>query len=132
MGHLSKAKRNILMEQALSIVRKNPEISFKRLSETLGLSKSMVQQWYANDVDGFKDKYDEALKYAFNRLEGLAIKALGDLIVDGSFQATKYVLDNRGYKAEDKTKLTVDGNMDINIVIDDDEFSDIQVGGSDA
>lgn len=118
------------MNKALDMVRKNPELSFKALSEALGLSKSMVQQWHANNTDGFQDKYKEALESAFNRLEGLAIKALGDLIVDGNFQSVKYVLDNRGYKAEDKAKLTVDGNVDINIVIDD--FEDIQVGGSDA
>lgn len=119
MGHLSRGQREALMNKALEIVKERPDISFKRLAEEVGLSSSSCQRWYADDIDGFKERYHEALRYAFNKLEGLAIRTLGDLLVDGNFQATKYVLDNRGYKAEDKTNLTVSGDMDIKINIEE-------------
>lgn len=119
MGHLSKAQRSVLMDKAIEIVKNDPSISFKRLSETIGLSQGMCQKWYADDVDGFHDRYHDALKYAFNRLEGLAIRTLGDLLVDGNFQATKYVLDNRGYKPVEKSEVDMTANIQIDYGDDD-------------
>jgi len=122
MGHLSKAQREVKMEQALEIVRKNPAISFKMLAEEIGLTKSSCQRWYAEDIDGFKARYEAALKDAFNRLEGLAVQCMGDLIVNGNFQAAKYVLDNRGYKPVEKTEVDMTANIQIDYG-DDDEGS---------
>lgn len=119
MGHLSRGQRETLMNKALEIVKERPDISMKSLSLEIGLSQGMCGKWYHDDVDGFKERYHEALRYAFNKLEGLAIRTLGDLLVDGNFQATKYVLDNRGYKAEEKSKISVSGDMDITINIEE-------------
>lgn len=119
MGHLSKAQRLEFMEQALELVKQDPGISFKKMAETIGLSSSTCNRWYQDDVDGFHDRYHEALKYAFNRLEGLAIRTLGDLLVDGNFQATKYVLDNRGYKPVDKSEVDMTANIQIDYGDDD-------------
>lgn len=119
MGHLSKAQREVKMEQALDIVRKNPAISMRMLSEEIGLSQNMCNTWYRTDVDGFKAKYEEALRDAFNRLEGLAVQCMGDLIVNGNFQAAKYVLDNRGYKPVEKTEVDMTANIQIDYGEDD-------------
>lgn len=119
MGHLSKAQRLIKMDEVLEIVRKHPEMPMTLLSESIGMGRNRVNEWYRYDVDGFKARYEEALRDAFNRLEGLAIKTMGDLLVDGSFQAAKYILDNRNYGAAQKVKADISGDMDINIVIGD-------------
>lgn len=118
MGHLNKAQRETLMNQALEIVKERPDISFKRMAEEIGLSSSSCQRWYADDIDGFKERYHEALKYAFNSLEGLAIKTMADLMEEGSFQASKYILDNRGYKAPDKVEAKVDAMAQV-VFVDD-------------
>lgn len=118
MGHLHKAQREELMNKAIEIVKVQPGISMKGLSEAIGLSASMCGKWYDDNVDGFKDRYHEALKYAFNSLEGVAIKTMADLMEEGSFQASKYVLDNRGYKAPDKVEAKVDAMAQV-VFVDD-------------
>lgn len=119
MGHFSKDKLDALQNEACEMLRKNPGLSFCAISKQLGLGDNTVRRWYRNDLNGFQNKWDEALKDAFHRLEGLAIQCMGDLIVDGNFQAAKYVLDNRGYKPVDKVEAKVDATQDINIVIGD-------------
>lgn len=116
---LNSGQRAVIMEQVIDLVRKNPELSFSALSLAVGLGENRVATWYRKDTDGFKEKYDEALRECFNRLEGLAIKTLGDLLVDGNWNATKYVLDNKGYKAPDKQEIKAEvESQQINIVVE--------------
>ena len=116
---LSEGKRKALQNRSLEILAQNPSISYKALSEAIGIGKDCVGRWYRDNVDGYQQRYDQVLKEAFNKLEGLAIQCMADLIVDGNFQAAKYVLDNRGYKAEDKIKADITGDIDINISIEE-------------
>ena len=123
MGHLHKAQREELMNKALEIVKVQPGISMKGLSEAIGLSASMCGKWYDDNVDGFKELYHEALRAAFNSLEGVAIKTMADLLEEKNFQASKYVLDNRGYKAADKIEAKVDATAQVVFVDDLEEGS---------
>lgn len=119
MANTSKNQTDLLQEKACEIIRKNPALSYAAVSKAIGMNDRAVREWYYRDTHGFRAKWDEALHDAFNRLEGLAIQCMGDLIVDGNFQAAKYVLDNRGYKPVDKVEAKVDATQEINIVIGD-------------
>lgn len=113
---LTKAQRLAYMDKALEIIRNNPNIGMQEVSLTLGLSKSTVWDWQRFNREGFGDRYRETLKEAFNDLEAPAIGALKDLLDERNFQAVKYVLDNRGYKAADKVEQVSDTTISINIV----------------
>lgn len=117
MATYKQTNLDIKQETALNVLRKNPAMSATAIAKELGWPEDTVRQWYRRDTNGFKAKWEAALHDAFDRLEGLAIQCMGDLIVDGHFQAAKYVLDNRGYKAEDK--VNVSGDMDIKINIEE-------------
>lgn len=120
MGMSDKNKTEILQEKALEMVKQNPSLSMYEISKRLGKNDKYVANWKYKNINGFRDRYEATLKEAFSSLEGVAIDCMKDLIVeDRSFQAAKYVLDNRGYKAEDKIKADVNNTVDINITIGD-------------
>ena len=115
---MAPIKTRFAVEKALEWFRDDPSLSFKAVDEALGYHTSACSKWYAANTCGFRDAYDELLKAEFAALEGPAIKCMADLIEGRSFQAAKYVLDNRGYKAADKIEAMVDTN--INITVEDD------------
>ena len=117
MATPSKIKTKMAVEKALEWFRDDPSLSFTAVSAALGYeSEGVVSHWYSRNTFGFKDAYDELLKAEFAALEGPAIKCMGDLIrEDRSFQAAKYVLDNRGYKAADEIEANVETNITVNI-----------------
>jgi hypothetical protein len=116
MGKAS-VKTKFAVEKALEWFRDDPSLSFSAVSEALGYeSSNTVSHWYMRNTCGFKEKYDALLQAEFAALEGPAIKCMGDLIRDQhSFQAAKYVLDNRGYKAADKIEANLETNITVNI-----------------
>lgn len=103
---------------ALEVLRHNPSYSMEAIERDLGYSKGTIRQWYHRDSAGFKQKWHDALRDTFSRLEGLAIQCMADLIVDGNFQAAKYVLDNKGYAAPKEIKADV--NVAAQVVFIDD------------
>lgn len=112
---MAPIKTRFAVEKALEWFRDDPSLSFKAVDEALGYHTSACSKWYAANTCGFRDAYDELLKAEFAALEGPAIKCMADLIEGRSFQAAKYVLDNRGYKAADKIEASVDNNIVVNI-----------------
>lgn len=117
---LTKLQRKELQEKSLQMFRENPMATLQSVSLALGLSHSCVFMWIKDDIDGYKARYQQALKDAFESLESNAIASLSSLIEDKNFQAVKYVLDNRGYSAPKEIKADVNGSMEININIDED------------
>ena len=116
---MAPVKTRFAVEKALEWFRDDPSLSFKAVDEALGYHTNACSKWYAANTCGFKDRYDELLKEEFAALEGPAIKCMGDLIRENrSFQAAKYVLDQRGYNAADKIEAAVDTT--INITVEDD------------
>lgn len=113
---MAPVKTKFAVAKALEWFKEDPSLSFKAVDEALGYHTHACSKWYAANTCGFKDAYDEILKAEFAALEGPAIKCIGDLIREQhSFQAAKYVLDNRGYKAADKIEASVDTNITISV-----------------
>lgn len=113
---LNDSSRAILMDKVLDIVRQNPKASFAELSCAVGLTRDRVWTWHRNNLDGFRDRYKETLKEAFEGLEGSAIQSLGELVEEKNFSAVKFVLENQGYKpvekVEQKTETTIVVSID--------------------
>jgi hypothetical protein len=114
-----KASLDAKQKLALDVLKQNPALSATGIAKQLGWPEDTVRQWYRRDTNGFKAKWDEALHDAFDRLEGLAIQCMGDLIVNGNFNAAKYVLDNKGYAAPKKIEAEVNANQTITITIEE-------------
>lgn len=106
-GGVGYAKVEARQDMALEVLRTNPAMSARAISRELGWPENTVKQWYSRDTHGFRKKWHDTLHSTFDRLEGLAIQCMADLIVDGNFQAAKYVLDNKGYAAPKEIKADV-------------------------
>ena len=113
---MAPVKTRFAVEKALEWFREDPSLTFKAVDEALGYNTHACSKWYAANTCGFKDKYDALLQEEFAALEGPAIKCMGDLIRENrSFQAAKFVLENRGYKPTEKIEAVVDNNIVISI-----------------
>lgn len=117
---LNDSNRAILMEKVLELVRQNPKASFAELSKAVGFKSNRIWEWNKTNLDGFADRYKEALKEAFEGLEGAAIVALSDLIEQNNFQAVKYTLDYCGFKPIEKAEIKNERTI-INVTIDEGE-----------
>lgn len=106
-----------MQARVLNILRENPYFSFEQLAQASGiegLTATAIRKWRTNNTQGFKDAYTQILQETFAALEQPAIRTMSKLIDEGSFQASKYVLDNRGYAAAQK----IDAKVDADVVID--------------
>lgn len=112
---LTRAQRLEYMDKALEMFRENPSLGMQEVSLSLGLNKGVVWDWQKANREGFGDRYRQTLREAFESLEAPAIGALKDLVEDRNFQAVKYVLDNRGYKAADKVEQVNETTITVNI-----------------
>ena len=112
---MAPIKTRFAVEKALEWFRDDPSLSFKAVDEALGYHTNACSKWYAANTCGFRDAYDELLKAEFAALEGPAIKCMADLIEGRSFQAAKYVLDHKGYKAPERIEASVDTNITISV-----------------
>lgn len=120
MAAKNRIQREAIQEKALEIVRENPSISMRELSLSLGLSKGTVWNWKKNNTNNFAERYKDAMKEAFENLEGSAIGALSDLIEERNFQAVKYTLDYCGFKPVEKQEVRQERTI-INVTIDEGE-----------
>ena len=111
----TKAKTSMAVKKALEMFENDYTLTFSTVSVALGYSDKRCSRWYRDNTCGFKDKYDEIIKRRFAELEAPAIHSLSELVSEKNFQAVKYVLDNRGYKAPDKIEANLETNITVNI-----------------
>ena len=109
--------------RVLEAVKKNPSLTQAEMAQIIGCKRSTVEHWFRGDYQGWNAKYRQALREAFDALEGPAIQCMNNLIKDKNFQAAKYVLDNKDYGATQKVSADINGEVVINISIDDDSQS---------
>ena len=116
---LCETKQN----RVLDAVRKNPSLRQFEMAQIIGCKNSTIKDWFRDNTLGWNEKYKQALRDAFNSLEGPAIQCMTELIKDKNFQAAKYILDNKDYGAPTKVSAELNGEVVINIGIDDDSQS---------
>lgn len=107
------------MQRALQMVRENPGINITQLADALGLSRDTIYNWKYRDMHNWNERYAEALHEAFSALEGPAIEAMSRLLEKDSFQAAKYILDNRNYGAAQKIQADVNADVTIDVTIEE-------------
>lgn len=65
----------------------------------------------------FTEELDRRLKEQWKDAERLAVDKMIAMSKDGCFQATKYILDNLGYKPTERIEASI--STDINITIEE-------------
>ena len=93
----------------------NPSASHIALAEMVGCNRNTILTWKNNPE--FQAEYKRRLKELWADAEGIAVKTMVKLAEEGSFQASKYILDSHDYAPAQK--IEADISTAINITIDD-------------
>ena len=89
--------------------------TYVELSQIVGCNRNTITVWKNNKE--FQEEYARRLKEMWQDSEAIAVKAMIKLAKEGSFQASKYILDSQGYAPAQKIEAEV--KQDINIVIEE-------------
>lgn len=114
-GELTEAR----IQRALEMIRENPGITYAQIANALGMNSNAVKNWQSRNTHNWNERYAEALNEAFSALEGPAIEAMSRLLEKDSFQAAKYILDNRNYGAAQKIQADVNTDITIDVTIEE-------------
>ncbi|MBR4419765.1 MAG: hypothetical protein IKT32_02695 [Clostridia bacterium] len=94
----------------------NPSASYVELAEIVGCNRNTITEWKRNPI--FMEEYHRRLREVWKDSEAIAVKTMIKLAEDGSFQASKYILDSQGYAPAQKIEADVKQQ---NIIISIDE-----------
>lgn len=96
----------------------NPDWSKGKIAQEMGIDPSTIYRWKQNQE--FKEYMHSLCQDRFKDMERLAVKKLQEHIKNGNWKATQYVLDNLGYKPEEKIDIhSSDININITGDVDD-------------
>lgn len=96
----------------------NPSASYVQLAEIVGCNRNTITQWKANPE--FMAEYKRRLKEMWADAEGIAVRTMIKLADEGSFQASKYILDSHDYAPATKIEADVKSDIVIQIGYDED------------
>ena len=90
-----------------------PSISNEAVAKIVGINRNTVREWKKNPE--WQAEYRKRLQEKWASCEDIAIDTMRNLAIEGSFQASKYILDNMGYAPAQR--IEADVKNDINIVV---------------
>lgn len=102
-------KQLLLIEYMIT----NPKATQEQLAEMVGASRKTIGRWCK--LEEFQNELKTQLKDVWGDLERNAINTMKNLVDEGSFQASKYVLDSLGYAPAQKIEADVKTDIVINI-----------------
>ena len=94
----------------------NPLMTNTEAGEVIGVSRNTITKW--KELPEFQEEYRRRLKEKWEDSELMAMEMMLMLAREGSFQATKYILDSQGYAPAQKIEADVKTE---NIIINIDE-----------
>lgn len=107
----SKRRRQ---DNLIEFMLDNPHLPETHCARECGVPNSTYFEWKKNDPY-FTEELDRRIKERWKDSERLAVDTMIGLMKEGSFNATKYVLDNLGYKPTDKVEVQGSSTIKINI-----------------
>lgn len=91
----------------------NPTAPHTELAEIVGINRNTISAWKK------QDEFNAALKNRLQEIwrdsEVIAIDTMRNLAADGSFQASKYILDSLGYAPAQRIEADLHTDIEINI-----------------
>lgn len=102
-------RQKVLLEYMLA----NPMLPETVCAHECGVPNSTYFDWKKKGE--FTAELDRRIKEQWKDSERAAVDVMLSLMREGRYDATKYVLDNLGYKAVDKIQADVSTSIQINI-----------------
>ena len=104
--------------KAIELLVYSPYKTLKMIAQEVGISDMTLYRWREENEE-FKATLEDAIKKRWKAAEAMAVNTMINLSSEGNYAATKYLLDNLGYAATQKIDANVSGDIDINIVIEE-------------
>lgn len=98
----------------IELMLANPNWSICKLAEELGVNRNTVADWKKNNKE-FREEYQRRLREMWEDCEGIAVNTMKNLATEGSFQASKYILDSLGYAPTQRIEADINTDVIINI-----------------
>jgi len=105
--------------EAIEILVTQPHKSYCMISQELGINRETLRRWRANEE--FQAALQAKLEETWKAAEALAVNTMINLCGEGDYKAAKYILDSLGYAPTTKVDANVNGEISINISIDEDD-----------
>lgn len=92
----------------------NPQLPETYCARDCGVPNSTYFDWKKNDPY-FLEELNRRIKEKWADSERLATETMISLMKEKNFNATRYILDNLGYKPVDKIQADINNSITINI-----------------
>lgn len=92
-------------------------MTLNMVCQEVDVSRDTLHRWRTKTPE-FQEALEKATKDRWKAAEQMAVNTMINLMSEGNFQATRYLLDNLGYKAPDKIEAQVDARAQIMFVDD--------------
>jgi transposase-like protein len=111
--------------KAIELLVYQPYMTLNMVCQEVDVSRDTLHRWRTKTPE-FQEALDKATKDRWKAAEQMAVNTMINLMSEGNFQATRYLLDNLGYKAPDKIEAQVDARAQVMFVddLEDDEDAD--------
>ena len=93
-----------------------PGLTQEEMGKKFGLTQVQINHIYKSPV--FIDYYESLLQDRWKEHENEAQQKMFELMQDGNFNATKYILDSLGYQPKQQVQLETNNSIKINITND--------------
>lgn len=93
----------------------NPFLSMTAHAKALGIPRETVYYWKKTNYNGFRDEMEAKLAERWNEAKYEASEAMFNLMRQGDYKASKYILDYSGYAPVNKQEIS-SNDIKINIV----------------
>lgn len=91
----------------------NPTAPHTELAEIVGINRNTITQWKRQEE--FQTALKERLAEIWRDSEVIAVNTMRKLALEGSYIASKYILDSLGYAPAAKIEAEVKPEININI-----------------
>lgn len=110
--------------KAIELLVYQPYMTLNMVCQEVDVSRDTLHRWRTKTPE-FQEALEKATKDRWKAAEQMAVNTMINLMSEGNFQATRYLLDNLGYKAPDKIEAQVDARAQIMFVDDlEDDLSE--------
>lgn len=106
--------------KAIELLVYKPHMTQNMIAKEVGVHRDTIRRW-REETPEFKEALDKATKERWKAAEQMAVNTMINLMSEGNYQATKYVLDSMDYGAAQKIEANVKNDVVIRIGYEEEE-----------
>lgn len=103
--------------KAIELLVYQPYMTQEMMAKECGVARETIWRWRTENEE-FKEALSNATKERWKAAEQMAVTTMINLMAEGNYQATKYVLDSMDYGATQKIDAKVDAKAQVMFVDD--------------